>query len=105
MAAVTIFGSGANILPLQNGFLWPLDNGSAEGGALQISVGTFTMNSGTAVTVANAAVTASSQILLTPKTVSGTLAAAWVVTITPGTGFTVNGGGSDTSVWNYAIIG
>jgi|SRR5208282_1454846 len=105
MAVSTTWQDGVQILPLQTGRIMDYDAGQAQVSAIPIACGTFTMNSGTAVTVANAAVTASSQILLTPKTVSGTLAAAWVVTITPGTGFTVNGGGSDTSVWNYAIIG
>lgn len=59
-----------------------------------------------ASTVANTAVTANSQVLLTLKTVGGTIAAQpYVATITPGTGFTVaGGGGSNTSTYNYAII-
>jgi hypothetical protein len=68
--------------------------------------GTFTANGTTAVTVTNAAVTANSQILFTLKTAGGTVGATpSVKTITPGTGFTVVGTASDTSVYNYSIIG
>lgn len=67
--------------------------------------GTVTLNSGTPVAVSDTSVTANSIILLTLKTVGGTVAAPFVATITPGTGFTVNGGGSDTSVYNYLILG
>ena len=67
--------------------------------------GTFTANSGSAVTVANTYVTANSVILFGLKTASGTPAAPFLVTVTPGTGFTVNSGGSDTSTYNYIILG
>ena len=66
--------------------------------------GTVTLTSG-AGTVANAAVTAASNITLTLKTPSGTVAAPFVKTITAGTGFTVGGGGSDNSTYNYEIRG
>ncbi len=67
--------------------------------------GTFTANSGSAVTVTNANITANSVVTFGLKTVGGTPAAPFMVTVTPGTGFTVNSGGSDTSVYNYAIFG
>lgn len=68
--------------------------------------GTFTCNGETPVVVANANVTANSQILITLKTVGGTVGATPAVkTITASTGFTVAGTASDTSVYNYAIIG
>ena len=66
--------------------------------------GTFTANSGTAVTVTNANVTANSTVIFGLKTVGGTPAAPFMVTVTAGTGFTVNSGASDTSVYNYTII-
>lgn len=71
------------------------------------STGTFTINGATPVTVANAAVTANSQIFFTLKTVGGTVSPSCpnVLTITPGTGFTVGGTASDTSVYNYMILG
>jgi len=68
--------------------------------------GTFTCNGATPVTVTNAAITADSQVLVTLKTVGGTVGATPAVkTITVGTGFTIAGTASDTSVYNYAIIG
>jgi len=70
------------------------------------SSGTVTLNGASAVTVANTAVTANSIIVFTLKTVGGTVSpnAPNVKTITPGTGFTVAGTASDTSVYNYRII-
>jgi len=70
------------------------------------TLGTVTLNGATPVTVANAVVTANSQIIFTLKTVGGTVGAVpSIKTITPGTGFTVAGTALDTSVYNYAIIG
>lgn len=68
--------------------------------------GTVTLNGTTPVTVANTAVTAGSVIVVTLKTIGGTVGAAPVVdTITAGTGFTIKGTASDTSIYNYRIIG
>lgn len=71
------------------------------------AAGTFTANGATPVTVTNSAVTATSQIDITLKTVGGTVSPTRpnVLTITPGTGFTVGGVASDTSVYNYEIRG
>lgn len=67
--------------------------------------GTFTCNGTTPVAVTNANVTANSVIVVTLKTVGGTVGAVpSVKTITPGSGFTISGTASDTSVYNYAII-
>ena len=67
--------------------------------------GTFTCNGTSAVTVANTNVTANSHIIVTLKTVGGTVGAvSSVKTITAGTGFTISGTASDTSVYNYVII-
>jgi hypothetical protein len=67
--------------------------------------GTFTANGATPVTVADASVTADSNIIFTLKTVGGTVGAMpRCVTITPGTGFNVNCTASDTSVYNYRIL-
>jgi hypothetical protein len=69
------------------------------------NAGTLTLNGATPVTVAAPGVTANSQVLITLKTVGGTVGAQpHVETITPGTGFTVEGTAADTSVYNYAII-
>ena len=69
------------------------------------SSGTFTANGATPVVVANANVTANSLVLITLKTVGGTVGAVPAIqTITAGTGFTVAGTASDTSIYNYRII-
>lgn len=68
--------------------------------------GTVTLNGATPVTVSNPLVTADSVIVFTLKTVGGTVGAHPVVeTITPGTGFTVEGSSGDDSVYNYRIFG
>lgn len=68
--------------------------------------GTWTCNGASAVTVANPLITANSIVLTTVKTPAGTVSATVpnVKTITPGTGFTISGLASDTSVYNYVII-
>jgi len=72
---------------------------------LYTMMGTVTLNGVTPVTVANAAITANSVIAVTLKTVGGTVGAAPVVdTITAGTGFTIKGTASDTSVYNYRVF-
>lgn len=83
-----------------------IDQGGPEFTILPAGGGTVTLNGATPVVVADARVTAGSIIIFTLKTVGGTVGAAPVIdTITPGTGFTVKGSASDTSVMNYAIIG
>lgn len=69
------------------------------------SSGTFTADGASAVTVTDANVTANSVIIITLKTVGGTVGAYPAIkTITAGTGFTVAATASDTSVYNYRII-
>jgi hypothetical protein len=80
-------------------------NGGPQTSTVNACGGTFQANSGTAVTVANPYVDANSVIVFGLKTVGGTPAAPFMVTVTPGTGFTVNSGGSDTSTYNYWILG
>jgi hypothetical protein len=71
-----------------------------------LSQGTVTLNGATPITVANALTTANSSIIFTLKTVGGTVSpnAPNVLTITPGTGFTVGGTAADTSIYNYVIL-
>ncbi len=72
----------------------------------QGSSGTLTMNGATPVTVTDSRVTANSAIVITLKTVGGTVGVQpHIPTITAGTGFTVVGTALDTSVYNYLIIG
>jgi len=67
--------------------------------------GTFTATEGTDVTVVAPEVTADSVIVITLKTVGGTVGAVPVIqTITPGTGFTVDADSGDTSVYNYVVL-
>lgn len=85
-------------------------NVQGEAATLQqhrITGGTFTLNGATPVTVTEPFVTANSTICITLKTVGGTVSpsAPNIQTITPGTGFTVAGTASDTSVYNYAVNG
>lgn len=67
--------------------------------------GTLTLNGVTPVTVTDSRVTANSSIIVTLKTIGGTVGVyPHIATITPGTGFTILGTASDTSVYNYLII-
>lgn len=76
------------------------------GAALASHTGTFTANGASSVTVTDANVTANSAIIITLKTVGGTVGAIPAIkTITPSTGFTVAGTASDTSTYNYNILG
>lgn len=71
------------------------------------NTGTFTANGATIVTVANTAFGPNSVVSISLKTVGGTVGATLpkLLTATPGTGFTVSGTASDTSVYNYSISG
>jgi hypothetical protein len=80
-------------------------NGGPQVSQVLASGGTFIANEATAVTVANTNVTANSVILFGLKTLGGTAAAPFLVTVTPGTGFTVASGASDTSTYNYIVLG
>lgn len=74
-------------------------------GVITTNSGTFVANGATPVTVANAAITVNSQVLITLKTVGGTVGACPPIqTITAGTGFTVAATAGDTSTYNYLIL-
>jgi|SRR5580700_478758 hypothetical protein len=67
--------------------------------------GTFVANGVTPVTVADSRLTANSVIIVTLKTVGGTVGAIPAPkTVTPGTGFTIAGTVSDSSTYNYFIV-
>jgi len=67
--------------------------------------GTFTANGVTSVTVVNTYVKGNSSVVITLKTVGGTVGAIpSIKTITSEVGFTVSGTALDTSVYNYKII-
>lgn len=66
--------------------------------------GTFTLNGTTPVTVTNANVAVTDAIAISLNTVGGTVGVQpHIATITAGTGFTVVGTASDTSVYNYSL--
>lgn len=67
--------------------------------------GTVTVNGVTVQTVSFGGITSGSSILFTLKTVGGTVGTPHVVTITPSTGFNVASQASDTSTYNYLVIG
>ena len=70
-----------------------------------VGFGTFTCNGATAVTVVEPTVALADVIVFSLNTVGGTVGAIpRLATITAGTGFTVVGTASDTSIYNYAII-
>lgn len=75
------------------------------GRVLGFKNGTFTCNGTSAVTVTDKNVQSNSLIVVGLKTVGGTVGALpSVKTITAGTGFTISGTASDTSVYWYLII-
>lgn len=70
-----------------------------------VGFGTFTCNGTTAVTVSEPGIAINDVIAISLNTVGGTVGAVpSVKTITAGTGFTVSGTASDTSIYNYAIL-
>ncbi len=85
---------------ITTGALSPID------ASLSNSRGTVVLTGATPVTIADSYVTANSSVIFTLKTVGGTVGAYPVIqTITPGTGFTVQGTALDTSTYTYRIQG
>lgn len=67
--------------------------------------GTFTCNGTASVTVVEPNLTSGHSILVTLVTVGGTVGALpSVKTRTNGTGFTISGTASDTSVYSYKLV-
>lgn len=96
----TAIGSLTAIPTAQGAYGGPTDT------FLLASQGTFVCNGATPVTVANTNLTATSMILVSLKTVGGTVGAIPApATVTPGTGFTIQGTASDTSTYSYVILG
>ena len=80
--------------------------GGPQASAVRATGGTFACTSSGTITVGNTNVTANSIVDITLKTVGGTVSTAlYISTITVGTGFTVVCGASDTSVYNYLVLG
>lgn len=84
----------------------PFDNGGSLIGGVRTKGGTVTLNGATPITIVDPGVTANSIILFTLKTVGGTVGGgADIETITPGTGWTVQGTALDTSTYNWVRLG
>ena len=112
--AALIFGSFAygqlapgaiKVTSLVGSFFLDIGTSGPQAAKLPINGGTATCTAGGTITVANTNVDAGSIIVLTLKTVGGTPAQPFLATITAATGFTFTCGGSDTSVYNYIVIG
>lgn len=104
MVAPTTYPTGANLISPVSGLV-EIAGGPQRAQFLATS-GTFVLNGATPVAVAQTALTANSQILITLKTVGGTVGAIPAPqTVTPGTGFTVAGTAGDTSTYLYTILG
>lgn len=80
-------------------------NGPAQVSGVPVSGGTFTCTGGGTPSITNSRVTANSVVMMGLKTAGGTPAVPIMTTVTAGTGFTVTCGGSDTSVYNYLVLG
>jgi len=101
-------GQKITSFPAQTGSaLMPVDDGGAVVASIPVGGGTVTLNGATPVTVADTRVKSTSIVVFTLKTVGGTVSPTSpnVLTITPGTGFTVGGVAADVSVYNFAILG
>lgn len=92
---------GSPSRPFQAGYF---SEGVTVPAATNGKAGTVTVNGVTPVAVGNTSITTNSVVTFSLKTVGGTVGAIPTVkTITPGTGFTVAGTASDTSVYNYVV--
>lgn len=74
---------------------------------LRMTNGTFDANGTSQVVITEPTVTANSVIIISLKTVGGTVSPSvpYIDTITVGTGFTTKATASDTSTYNYSVIG
>ena len=80
-------------------------NGGPQSTGIPACGGTVTCTGGGTPTITNANIGANSVVEWGLKTAGGTPAIPIMTTVTVGTSFTVTCGGSDTSVWNYVILG
>jgi hypothetical protein len=74
-------------------------------GAVNVHRTTFTCNGATPVSVVDPGFTIGDAVIVSLNTVGGTVGALpTVATVTAGTGFTIKGTASDTSIYNLVII-
>ncbi len=105
VAMAQIAPGAIKVTSLVGSFFLDIGTSGPQSAKLPLNGGTATCTGGGTITVANTNVDAGSIIVLTLKTVGGTPAQPFLATITAGTGFTFTCGGSDTSVYNYIILG
>lgn len=87
-------------MPVNTG---PLTAASANVAAVR--KGTFVCTAGGTITISNANYVATSDVTITMKTAAGTITTPPAMkTVTPGTGFTVLCGATDTSTYNYSVL-
>ena len=109
MAAPTIYQGGVQTYQSQTGY-FQFDNGGPLLGRMPYTVGTFTANGTSTVTITGVPITSSSDINITLKTASSPGAVPAITTITVGTAagggqFTIVATAGDTSVYNFSITG
>lgn len=80
-------------------------NGGPQRSVVNTSGGTVTCTGGGTPTVSNANISANSVVMFGLKTAGGTPAVPIMTAVTAGTSFQITCGGSDTSVYNYVILG
>ncbi len=80
-------------------------NAGPQASVIAANGGTVTCTGGGTPTVTNTNLTANSVIIFGLKTKGGTPAQPIMTTVTPATSFVITCGGSDTSVYNYWILG
>ena len=106
-AALAQLSPGANrITSLVGSFFIDIGTASPQTAVLPLNGGTFVCTSGGTITVANTNVDGGSLIVMTLKTkVAIGSAAPFVSTITAATSFVATCATSDTSTYNYLIVG
>ena len=104
---MSLYQTGVQILTSLIGLSFvDVDNGGPQFTRIQMKGGTFVCDGSSDVAIADTDVNAGSNIIITMNTPDGTVGAIPIVkTITPGTGFTIAGTASDTSTYNYLILG
>lgn len=79
--------------------------GGPQSSVIRATGGTVTCTGGGTPTVTSSALTANSVIIFGMNTKGGTPAQPIITTVTPGTSFVITCGASDTSVYNYWVLG
>ena len=79
--------------------------GGPQSSAVKASGGTVTCTGGGTPTITNSTIDANSVVMFGLKTAGGTPAVPIMTSIVVGTSFVITCGGSDTSVYNYVILG